>query len=538
MSWAEVKKTVDWLCEDLGYKPGNMRKFEASPIDETSIALRFLEPAESYIEDVLYSKPVGVIIRYGTGKYPENPDEGTLVIDNTNLGAYENDPYTVSGLTSGQMYYFSAFPYTAIGAVNTTGGVNRCESSPLKNEACTVTVVIDDASAFTSANITCVNETKTTQEVKQVTPQSLSVVFNVPEGDTYHIEFGEAEGYSKPANSDSYTAVGGGTRSVTGNYYYSTAKLTVECLPNTVVTCTMGEKVLTATATGTSAVFEHIPPGTWAVTGLLNGEATTSASVNITQNSGEYTCILAKIVPWSTGTDEEIVLMVKAADMGFIDLTDYWAVGQERTVHLSAMSGGGLISNNQPEEDLSFVLMHDDYPLADGSRASFVVGMKDCLYYSTKIINSPCVWDEMKIRTWLNSTFYNEGIPSSIRTIFKPMNVITSHVVDSSDHYPVTTNDYFALPAATEVANSNSTVDEENLFRFTYYQTTANWSKTGVTLSGRGVIGYWATRSTYIGPNIGRRNEMLCVVRNSSSIAGYDIAHDSYSIYISPFGCI
>lgn len=322
MSWAEVKKTVDWLCEDLGYKPGNMRKFEASPIDETSIALRFLEPAESYIEDVLYSKPVGVIIRYGTDKYPENPDEGTLVIDNTNLGAYENDPYTVSGLTAGTQYYFSAFPYTAIGAVNTTGGVNRCESSPLKNEACTVTVVIDDASAFTSANITCVNETKTTQEVKQVTPGALSVVFNVPEGDTYHIEFGEAEGYSKPANSDSYTAVGGGTRSVTGNYYYSTAKLTVECLPNTVVTCTMGEKVLTATASGTSVVFEHIPPGTWAVTGLLNGEATTSASVNISQNSGEYTAILAKIVPWSTGTDEEIALMVKAADMGFIDLRE------------------------------------------------------------------------------------------------------------------------------------------------------------------------------------------------------------------------
>ena len=122
MSWAEVKKTVDWLCEDLGYKPGNMRKFEASPVDETSIALKFLEPAESYIEDVLYSKPVGVVIRYGTDKYPENPDEGTLVIDNTNLGAYENTSYVVSGLVSGTTYYFSAFPYTAIGAVNTTGG--------------------------------------------------------------------------------------------------------------------------------------------------------------------------------------------------------------------------------------------------------------------------------------------------------------------------------------------------------------------------------------------------------------------------------
>ena len=340
MSWAEVKKAVDWLCEDLGYKPGNMRKFEASPVDETSIALKFLEPAESYIEDVLYSKPVGVIIRYSSEKYPENPDEGTLVIDNTNLGAYENTPYTVSGLVSGTTYYFSAFPYTAIGAVNTTGGVNRCESSPLKNEACTVTVVVDDTAAFTQAEIKCVNETKTTSETKTVTPSALSVVFNVPEGDSYHIEFGDVTGYAKPSNSETYVAVGGGTRTVTGNYYYSTAVLTVQCLANTVVTCTQGDKVLTATATGSSVQFEHIPPGTWAVTGMLNGEATTSASVNITSNSGEYTAILAKIVTWAGGTDEEIVLMVAAADAGYIDLTDYWAVGQERTVHLSAMSGG------------------------------------------------------------------------------------------------------------------------------------------------------------------------------------------------------
>lgn len=369
MSWAEVKKAVDWLCEDLGYKPGNMRKFEASPVDETSIALKFLEPAESYIEDVLYSKPVGVIIRYSSEKYPENPDEGTLVIDNTNLGAYENTPYTVSGLTAGTTYYFSAFPYTAIGAVNTTGGVNRCESSPLKNEACTVTVVVDDTAAFTQAEIKCVNETKTTSETKTVTPQSLSVVFNVPEGDSYHIEFGEVTGYAKPSNSETYVAVGGGTRTVTGNYYYSTAVLTVQCLANTVVTCTQGDKVLTATATGSSVQFEHIPPGTWAVTGMLNGEATTSASVNITSNSGEYTAILAKIVTWAGGTDEEIVLMVAAADAGYIDLTDYWSVGQERTVHLSAMSGGGIA-----EQDTVWVLMHEgQYPL-NGDKIDTPVG--------------------------------------------------------------------------------------------------------------------------------------------------------------------
>ena len=48
------------------------------------------------------------------------------------------------------------------------------------------------------------------------------------------------------------------------------------------------------------------------------------------------------LVTWAGGTDEEIVKMVQLADEGKINLSDYWAVGDTRTVQLSAMSATGV----------------------------------------------------------------------------------------------------------------------------------------------------------------------------------------------------
>ena len=48
------------------------------------------------------------------------------------------------------------------------------------------------------------------------------------------------------------------------------------------------------------------------------------------------------IVPWSTGTDEQIAAMVAAAEAGEINLSDYWSAGDTRTVQLSAMLAHGV----------------------------------------------------------------------------------------------------------------------------------------------------------------------------------------------------
>lgn len=47
-------------------------------------------------------------------------------------------------------------------------------------------------------------------------------------------------------------------------------------------------------------------------------------------------------VSWADGTDEQIAAMIQAADEGEINLADYWNVGDERTVQLSAMEATGV----------------------------------------------------------------------------------------------------------------------------------------------------------------------------------------------------
>ena len=91
-----------------------------------------------------------------------------------------------------------------------------------------------------------------------------------------------------------------------------------------------------------------------------------------------------EIVTWAGGTDKEIVAMVKAADQGLINLSDYWAVGDTRTVQLSAMSNTG-VSDSHSAQEVDLVLMHaGGYELNEAvasgrTTCSFIVGQKDSL---------------------------------------------------------------------------------------------------------------------------------------------------------------
>lgn len=118
MGWAEAKWIVDSLTPKLSQSPNNMRVFSANSLSGTEVGLTFLEPSDSYESDDNICAVKGVVIRMSTEHYPSTPDEGTLVIDNTELGKYETNGFTVSGLRRGSTYYFSAFPYSSKGAYN------------------------------------------------------------------------------------------------------------------------------------------------------------------------------------------------------------------------------------------------------------------------------------------------------------------------------------------------------------------------------------------------------------------------------------
>ena len=249
------------------------------------------------------------------------------------------------------------------------------------------------------------------------------------------------------------------------------------------------------------------------------------------------------LVTWAGGTDEEIVKMVQLADEGKINLSDYWAVGDTRTVRLSAMSATG-VGESHAAQQVDLVLMHaGGYTLnaavASGrTKCSFVVGLKDSLteagYMNSSNTNSGS-WNGSARRTWCNNVFRN-AIPSTLRAIFKQFKTVTAQTSNSSANQESV--DYFALPAAKEVFGGSassagsdtglSNLTEFNaLFQFDYYKTTSNRVK---KLGKTGSADLWRERSPYY-----RYSSSFCGVQSNGTAGSYNAGS---SIGLAPFGCI
>ena len=241
-----------------------------------------------------------------------------------------------------------------------------------------------------------------------------------------------------------------------------------------------------------------------------------------------------KIVTWAGGTDEEIVKMVQLADQGIINLSDYWAVGDIRTVQLSAMSATG-VGESHAAQQVDLVLMHaGGYDLnaavASGrTKCSFVVGLKDSLaeagYMNSSNTNSGS-WNGSARRTWCNNVFRN-AIPSTLRAIFKQFKTVTAQTYNGSTNQ--TSVDYFALPAEREIFDARNYCNQTEynaLFQFDYYKTASNRVK---KLGKTGRASYWWERSPY-------SSSGFCFVYSDGSSGGSYYA--SYTNGLAPFGCI
>lgn len=245
-----------------------------------------------------------------------------------------------------------------------------------------------------------------------------------------------------------------------------------------------------------------------------------------------------KIVTWAGGTDEEIVKMVQLADQGLINLSDYWAVGDTRTVQLSAMSATG-VGESHAAQKVDLVLMHKGgYKLADGSICNFVVGQKDSLNengYMNSTNKNIGSWDGSARRAWCNNEYKN-AMPESLSPIFKQFKTITAETYNGTTLK--TSLDFFALPAEREVFGAgygyagkgcanNTEAACEDIFQFEYYQTASNRIK---KLGISGSASYWWERSPYYNNSTG-----FCSVSNNGN-ATYDYARSTNGL--APFGCI
>ena len=276
----------------------------------------------------------------------------------------------------------------------------------------------------------------------------------------------------------------------------------------------------------------------------LNATGTITVTVSYSENGVIRTAsttvtVSIKIVTWATGTDAEIANMVAAADAGQINLKDYWEVGQERTVNLSAMAATG-VGESHAAQTATLVLMDKTctgFTLAaatSGGKTTpdFIVGLKNSLLevgYMNSTDDNTNGWSGCARRTWCNSVF-RPAIPETLRGIFKQFKWKQGQGGGGTSGLLETT-DYFGLAPEKAILGSDiySLPDEAILYaRWDWYKTSANRIK---KLGDTGAVNdYWwecSARSNYA--------TYYCAV-NGSGYASYTNVNGVSGL--APFGCI
>lgn len=353
-----------------------------------SVTIKWQDPEDTVISGSTFSTWAGTKLVMKETGYPANPDDGTLVVDNTVRDKYKTAGYTVTGLTNGKKYYFALFPYSTDGVYNYDAG-NRLLGEP-----------------------------------------------------------------------------------------------------------------------------EDL-----------------------------------KIVAFADGTDAEIEKMIEAHYAGKINIGDYWAVGDKRTIHHNAMAATG-VSESHKANDYIYVIIgieHDDLVTAINGKTKAAITIQtermlyldttteynssydtshECGYMNSSNTNSGG-WGYCDRHTWCNNV-YKKCLPTYIQNMMKQVRKLTSE--GSQSNTIKTSNDYAFLPSEIEIFGSttHSFAGEGKQYQY-FKNATANRYKKP-RYSSAYVSGQYWTRS----PRSSNSNSFCYVNLDGSAITDY--ASGAYGI--APCLCI
>lgn len=257
-----------------------------------------------------------------------------------------------------------------------------------------------------------------------------------------------------------------------------------------------------------------------------------------------------KIVPFATGTDEEIAAMVAAHYADKIRLSDYWKVGDTRTVSLSAMSATG-VGESHRAQTVQFVIgdfNHDELttPINGHTKAAVTLLQKDCLMDASNAsnpvngggntengyMNSSATnaggWKNCARRAWCNNVFF-AALPSTWQSMVKIVNKKSGTGGGSSSGTEITADKIF-LAAEIEIFGSRKySVDGEGTQYQYYKNATANKYKMPKWGSSNVSNVYWE-RSPHSGDT-----SIFCAVGNGGA-AGRNNADVAFGV--APCLCI
>lgn len=235
-----------------------------------------------------------------------------------------------------------------------------------------------------------------------------------------------------------------------------------------------------------------------------------------------------EIVPWATGTDEQIVAMIQAAHDGDIDLqTDGgWAVGDTRTISISAFTAGGNVAVAAQDIDI-VITSFDDY-MSCGNVLQF--DFKDALAQKVRINSTASNtggWGSSEMKTVTMPALVS-ALPSWLSENLIEFSVLSASGGGSSETLVTVGGNKLALRSTNEViGNTWWTIGGEGT-QLSYYTTASNRVK---KLGKNGSADYWYSRS----PRHNLSVQWMAIKPDGSDVGNYsaDTAEG-----VAPFGCL
>ena len=193
------------------------------------------------------------------------------------------------------------------------------------------------------------------------------------------------------------------------------------------------------------------------------------------------------LVPWATGSDDEIGAMIDAYYAGYFTLEQIqsvWSIGDKRAVTIDGVS-----------VELEIIdFNHDNLTLEDNDKAKALVTVDYAAYPVNDYVNSTDIniggWADSDLRAWCNSNCYN-GLPAYLKSRAKAVDKLTS-----SGNYLTTlttTSDKVWLLSEVEIfGEANYSVEGEGS-QYEYYTVASNRYKS--SLATGNITGAWWNRS-------------------------------------------
>lgn len=396
----------------------------------------------------------------------------------------------------------------------------------------TVLIYKQGTTAPTSINDGTVAVTETTRNMYQSTG--------------YGISLADGNDYSFSLFAISTDGTSSDKVSVSAKLYATLTVTTEEAsLYGKAVTVTSGSQKVTGTFNNSGSVTLRILWMGDTTISATDGTDTTTATVNIAEYGKSYNAELAffKIVTFADGTNGQIAAMINAHYNNKINIADYWAVGDKRTVNLSAMSATGVGERHRAQA-VEFAIAgfnHDDLTTAINghTKAAVTLTQVDCLMdaecaagtkyggnntengYMNRSATNVGGWESCARRTWCNSMYYN-ALPSVLKNAVKEVNKKTS-AGNQSTTIKTTTDKIFLL-SEIEIFGSITYSASGEGKQYQYYKNAvANRYKLPKWNSSDGG-GLWWQRS----PKSSSADRFCCMGTNADH--NYNFAFDSLSI--------